>query len=442
MPHQRQIVDTALEILDPATGRHAYGTVIVTIPRQSGKTMLVHALLLAGVLSRRDYRAWYTAQTGIAARKKFREYTAAVARIRLLRQRGTKELIKVRETAGDESWAFGDSRLSLFSPQPDAIHGEATDLVVMDEAWAHTLARGRELMQAAAPSGATRPRQQIWIVSTAGDAGSEFLSDMCATGRRLATAGATSGIAYFEWSAAGAYPAGADLPQIVDAVIDAHPAVGRTVLADKVRGDLETLGLDEWLRGYGNVWTASSIRVLPADLWAAACAHGDPHPAEQPAFGIDVALDRSNACIAMAWPGDSGHARTKIAVHGTGTGWVIDELARLRAAGWTGPVAVDNFGPAVSLIDPLKRAGCNVAVMNTKAVATACGDLYDAVMQQTIRVAPNPLLDLAVEGAAKRALGDAFAWGRKTSAADITPLGATTWALWALRHGPSEPVLY
>ncbi len=40
-------------------------------------------------------------------------------------------------------------------------------------------------------------------------------------------------------------------------------------------------------------------------------------------------------------------------------------------------------------------------------------------------------LDEAAAGAAKRAIGDAWAWTRKSAAADISPLVAATLALWA-----------
>ena len=39
MPHQRQILDVAGEIMP--SGLPAYRTVVVTVPRQSGKTTLV-----------------------------------------------------------------------------------------------------------------------------------------------------------------------------------------------------------------------------------------------------------------------------------------------------------------------------------------------------------------------------------------------------------------
>ena len=44
MPWQRQVADVALEV-DPVSGLFAYKLVIVTIPRQAGKTTLVGAVM-------------------------------------------------------------------------------------------------------------------------------------------------------------------------------------------------------------------------------------------------------------------------------------------------------------------------------------------------------------------------------------------------------------
>jgi hypothetical protein len=44
--------------------------------------------------------------------------------------------------------------------------------------------------------------------------------------------------------------------------------------------------------------------------------------------------------------------------------------------------------------------------------------------------APQPELSAALAGATKRSLGDAWAWSRRNSAVDISPLVAATLALW------------
>ncbi len=274
MPHQRQIVDTALEVRDD--GRPQYTTIIVTIPRQSGKTALCNALLVGRALSERDWRAWYTAQTGLAARKRFADLTAALQAGPIGRTPG---LVRIRRSSGDESIRIGTSRVSIFSPQPDSLHGEAIDCVVIDEAWSFDADRGRALLQAAMPAGATRPRRQFWIVSTAGDATSEWLRQLVADGR-AAAADPDARTAYFEWSAD---PAAADDPdRLLPATVAAHPAVGRTIDADYLHAQAQAMPREEFLRAYANTWTATTESVFPPGTWAAA-ATGDPPPSAGPA---------------------------------------------------------------------------------------------------------------------------------------------------------------
>jgi len=70
MPWQRTIADVGLE-LDPDTGLPAYREVVVTVPRQSGKTTLVLGWELQRALRwSTPQRCAYTAQSGSDARRK------------------------------------------------------------------------------------------------------------------------------------------------------------------------------------------------------------------------------------------------------------------------------------------------------------------------------------------------------------------------------------
>jgi hypothetical protein len=53
---------------------------------------------------------------------------------------------------------------------------------------------------------------------------------------------------------------------------------------------------------------------------------------------------------------------------------------------------------------------------------------------QSLRHLGTPELDAAVAGAITRPLGDAWAWSRKSSSVDISPLVASTMALWGLKN--------
>jgi hypothetical protein len=95
---------------------------------------------------------------------------------------------------------------------------------------------------------------------------------------------------------------------------------------------------------------------------------------------------------------------------------------------------VDGAGPAKSLLTDMRNAYLDPHVLTAGEMVEACGSLYDAVENLKVRHFGEPALELAVPGAAKRELGDAWAWTRKKSeddaGVDISPLVAVTMAHW------------
>jgi hypothetical protein len=80
-----------------------------------------------------------------------------------------------------------------------------------------------------------------------------------------------------------------------------------------------------------------------------------------------------------------------------------------------------------------------VETTNTPEHGQACGRLVDMVNDKTmVHMGSDELRD-AVRGARSRPLGDAWAWSRKNSSVDISPLVAATLALGAAA-GIGNPV--
>ena len=148
-------------------------------------------------------------------------------------------------------------------------------------------------------------------------------------------------------------------------------------------------------------------------------------------LGVDVNLDHSWACISGAGKRDDGLPSVEDIVHDRGTGWVVRRVKELLDKHGRVPVAIDARSPAASLIPDFEAAGIEVLKLSTADVTQACGWLFSAVNDRAIRHCGSDL-DKAVAGAIKRNVGDAFAWGRKQSVTDITPLNSATWALAAM----------
>jgi hypothetical protein len=104
---------------------------------------------------------------------------------------------------------------------------------------------------------------------------------------------------------------------------------------------------------------------------------------------------------------------------------------------------VDPKSPAASLISDLnQRLNFEVTEVTANEHAQACGMLYDAATADTptLRHLGTPELDAAIKGALKRTLGDAWAWARKTSTVDVSPLVAVTLAHWgSITRRPGQP---
>jgi hypothetical protein len=419
MPWQRQVADVAMEV-DPATGRLAYREVVLTTPRQSGKTTLELAAMVHRCRTWPRSRVLYSAQDRIHARLKWEDdHVAALERSPFAGE------FKVRYQRGDEAirWANG-SRHGITAPGEKAGHSDVLDLAVADEAWG---LEDSKLEQGLSPTMVTRPQPQLWVVSTAGTHRSAYLRGKVERGRVLAAEGGHGSAAYFEWAA----PVGAD-PADPATWRACMPALGHTVTEARIAAEFERLDLADFCRAYLNWWPGE----IPAD-WlviseAAWRALADPQSTavDPVAFAADVTPDRSAAAIGVAGRRADGLEHAEVIDHRPGTSWVVPRLVDLAERWNPCAVVVDDTGPAGSLIAPLEAAGVEVIKPTTKARAAADSGFYDAVAERSLRYVPRPALDAAVAGAQQRPLGDAWAWARKGLSTDITPLVAVSLARW------------
>jgi hypothetical protein len=89
------------------------------------------------------------------------------------------------------------------------------------------------------------------------------------------------------------------------------------------------------------------------------------------------------------------------------------------------------------LIGDLERAGATVVEISGRQYAQSCGGLFDDVVEGKVVHVAQQVLDDALAGARKRNVGDAWAWDRRSSNADISPLVAVTLARWGLDNAPA-----
>ena len=185
---------------------------------------------------------------------------------------------------------------------------------------------------------------------------------------------------------------------------------------------VELFGIGDW-----PPVDAQSTGLFDPDLWKALA--GDA-TLNEPTLSIDVSPLRTWATIAGAKRvGDK--VRVAVIERREGTGWIVERCLELREELRPARFVLDERGPASSLIPELEEAGITVETINTIEYTRACGMFFDAFQQSTIEHDGHQSLEAAVRGAAQRELADAWAWSRKHSKADITPLVAGTIAHWA-----------
>ena len=428
MPWQQLVNAVANEITtDPGTGEWAfrYPTVIVSTPRQAGKTTLLGGVLGHRCMAFHDFRAFYTAQSGQDARDVWYEWQAVLSQ----RMPGRW---KFRLSNGEESAKYPPqaSFIRTFPPTPDALHGKQTDFVALDEVWKYSLEQGGAITQAVVPTQATRSRRQLWIVSTAGRDDSLWMRSWIEKGR-LALDDPDSRIAYFEWSTPE--DEAFDDPRVWARY---HPAYGHTISEGAMRDALEQMGEEQFRRAYCNQWPVTdrswqaSWPLLPT---------GTQIPQE--AF-VHIAADSSwnhhdSSITAAAALGDQ--VIVEVIESRSGVDWMLPRLVQL-AQRHRCSIIIQKNGPLGYLIEDLNRAGVRVIETNSNDYADAIARFQTMVVAGLITHQNDPRLDAAVLNV-KPSSADRPTWRRRVATVDISPLVAATFAVWKAATPPPQPVI-
>ena len=415
LPWQRHVADVATEYQITAEGirRYHYQTVVCTVPRQTGKTTLIHALgVYRAMVLGHDF--FYTAQTGKDARARWMDLVKALRKSPVFRRRLKAKRIKVALRGGSEHVEFENGHVyQAFAPTEESLHGYTPPTVVLDEAFAHTELEGEMLMGAITPAQQTISARQKWIVSTMGTAASTFLHDWI----DRAVAGAP-GVAGFYWGAADHHD-----PYSVEDIERFHPGVGfvlngSTLTAADVLSNAEDMSRAEYERAFANRRTMTRNNLIPPDGWAdLAATVTAPADLSAVVLSYDVDESREAGAVLATWI-DPDHDRpvTMPVVAGPGVTWLVDTVTDL-ARTWrpAAVVAVDN-GPVLDITEQIRRRGVDVRALREREWAAASGAFLTAFRDQALRHDGSAELQASVVGLVPRtAVGDGIAFSRRHS---------------------------
>lgn len=429
MPAQQLIADVALELDPDRPGAWRYQLVVVSLPRQAGKTSLMRAVRVHRAIMRPNLTALMTAQTGKDARKQWSKLAERVT----APDSPLRPFAHIRRSIGSEALAFvNGSRIAPFAPTPKSVHGDTVPLVDVDEGWSFGTEDGHALIEAIDPTQITVRDRQLWIFSTMGTAASTFFHELVDQGRE-AVSDPRSRMAYFECSA----PDGAD-PLDPLTVASFHPAVGHTQRLDdlmvKARGNPAV-----WRRSYLNQRTATSgPAVVDLAEWDTLQAARELPPADELVLAYAVAADRSGATIAAAWRAgfaDDGRPVVHVAVVASqaGAAWLPRTVEELRRRLRPRTVGADDGGVTRNATTELRRlAGTDdvVRALTVREYAEACAELLGAVQDGRLTHDGAAQLRDALPAAVMRPMGGARGFDPRASSGPIDALQAATVAAW------------
>lgn len=411
-----------------AQGLYAADTAVMSICRQSGKTFDLGGVVFADSIITPGTTTVWTAHRFKVSRESFNEMRAWARRPELAPH---IEYDDITTAAGNECIPFRNgSRILFAARERGAIRGfTKVRRLILDEAQILTEAAMSDLV----PTTNQADNPQIILMGTPPkptDPGEVFTAL-----RTAALAGQLDGVLYIEFSA----DEGCDIDDW-DAVAEANPSYPKRTDQRAVLRLRKLLTNDDDYRREGlGIWSQALQleQVIPAECWVR-CSAPNAERGERVAYAIDSAPDGTSSSIAA-----SDGLTAVVLENGPGTSWVAGKMAALLEAR-PGPVLLDPRSPAGSLLVDLVEAGVETTDVSPQQHAQACGGILAAVTFDgeglRFQHTNQPHLNAAVAGATRRVYGDAWAWSRRSSRVDISPLVAVTLARWGALQVAEAPV--
>lgn len=409
--------------------------VAVCAPRQNGKNAILEIRELLGALLLGERLVIHSAHLADTSKEGFRRLDDLIDANEWL----SREVRHVWRTNGHEAIEFRNgNRIRFRTRTRGGGRGFSGSPVIFDE----SMFLPEVSMGSILPVISAQPDPQVWYMGSAVDQTIHDDGVTFARVRERALSGEDSRLAYFEWSLDANTPDQVDVDDSswLEAVAATNPALGVRISPDYVRAEereldprtfaVERYGVGDWPPTDG-----SASQVIPLDRWDA-LADVSGRMLDPVAVAFDVTPDRSSASIVTAGGRADGLVQVEVVEHRHGAGWLPGRLAEMVAEHDPIVVVCDATGPAGSLLHLCDTAGVTVQPVSAGDYAKAFGAFLDAAGDGRLRHLGGPDLRAAVKGASKRPLGDgAFAWGRRNSTVDISPLVAATLAYWGFETG-------
>jgi len=426
---QRYALDAMLG--EDARGQWACFEVCLIVSRQNGKSALLEARLLAELFlfgdPKRESLTLFSAHQFKTASEHFLRVRSLIENSDHLR----RQVKTVRTSHGEEGIELRNgNRAKWVARSRTSGRGFSGDLILMDEAQELTAQDLASLL----PTLSARPNPQILYTGTV-----DAKADQFRAVRERGVSGTSPSLCFLEWSAPEDTP-DADLSDI-EVWRQANPALGIRIAPEFVERELEAMrnNLDAFKQERLSIWpplAAGAFSVVTADAWKSA---QDPRGVivGAPRFAVDASPDLKSAAIVAAGSRQDSAIQVEVIEHRPGSEWVAERIAELVQR-HGGSVVVSPSGPAAALLPAMVKAGVDPRLLTSMEESQACAMYLDAVNGGRVKHLPNPALDDAIQGAARKFITDRWKWSRRNTSVDISPLNAATFAHWAARAEPNR----
>lgn len=413
------------------SGKYAatVGGVVMSIPRQVGKTFLVGMIIIALCVLFPGFTALWTAHRTRTASMTFASMQAMVKKKKIW-----PHVKAIRTANGEQEIVFTNGSIIMFGAREQGFGRgfDKVDAEIFDEAQILSEKALEDMVPAAnqstQPSGAllffmgTPPRPT--------DPGEEFSNR-----RSKALSGKAKNIVYVEFAA----DPQAD-PDDREQWAKANPSFPHRTPVESMERMRENLTDDDsFKREALGIWgAADSARVIDEDSWNLVA---DPASMaiERLTLAVDVPPDRTIASVALAGKRADGLWHVEMDDSRKGVDWVIPWIKSRVEKNRLHAVVADVM---CGLVEERKGKhyliGSDVVVTLAAAegrdMAIACAKFYDGVIDKSVMHPDQPQMNVALSLARKRPLAGGWAWNRKDAASDITPVVAETLALWGAQN--------
>jgi len=428
---QEQALEAAMG--ERSDGRWASKFVGISAPRQNGKSQLIVARALAGVLLFGEKMVIISAHETDTAREIWKRLIDVIESNPTLEARVTGRMDAINREFVSFGTGMDRQTIKLKARRASGSRGFSADCLLLDEAQI----LGKQSWGSIVPTMSAMPNPQMWLFGTP----PTVTDDPFAFSRvRDSAIAKRARHCWLEWAA--------DVSDDIDdpeTWAKANPAYGVRISYEACADDRAAMDDEQFCMERLGMWASrTASRVIDERSWKA-IADPASMATDRLTLAIDVNPDRSSAAVSLAGLRPDGLWHVELDEHRMGADWTI---------GWAKQRAGRNVLHAV-VVDELaglteKRHGRNflkgtdievtLAASEGRDMAMAWAGYHDAVTGATLRHTDQPQVNVALSEAGTRDVGGGKALSKKTTTSDITPITSQTLALWgAQRDNVKKP---